>query len=603
MAHRRPLDVRQILAWADAHFARTGQYPDVTCGPVVDAPWEKWLNIDGNLRRGNRGLPGGWSLAQLLDELRGKRNRQNLPRHTIDQILAWANAHYERTATWPGYESGAIEGAPDETWQAVDMALRAGVRGLSGGSSLARLLRSERGVRRVRHRRERPETERLPIAKADDTTAAAQSNDDDELLLIELLRAGRNIQALPPFTVEGILTWADDFFASHGKWPGPKDGLIAGTLGETWRAVDMALNRGLRGLTGDSSLAYLLAEHRGVRNKLDLPPISVEQVLTWADAFHARTGDWPTILSGPVDGGKGDTWLAIDKALRAGRRGLPAGWSLARLIDAHRGTHRAQNPAPLSVTKILEWADAWYLRYGKWPKDASGSIPESPGDTWNAVSMALRHGLRDLPGGMSLAQFLADRRGKRNRAALPPLTEDQILAWADAYHERHGKWPTQTSGRIIEAPGETWNGVDRSLVDGRRGLSGGSSLPRLLAQRRGKRYGPALLPLTEEQILAWADAHYARHGRWPSLESGRVSDAPGETWNAIDQALKQGYRGRPGGSSLAQLLDRCRRNVPATVGCATADAVSTPNGDRPEATPIFLTPPSTNGRAARIRPK
>jgi hypothetical protein len=66
-------------------------------------------------------------------------------------------------------------------------------------------------------------------------------------------------------------------------------------------------------------------------------------------------------------------------------------------------------------------------------------------------------------------------------------------------------------------------------------------------------------PLTEKQILAWADAHFARTGRWPSTYSGPVTDAPGETWGKINSALYDGFRGLPGGDSLAKLLYRHQR--------------------------------------------
>jgi len=60
--------------------------------------------------------------------------------------------------------------------------------------------------------------------------------------------------------------------------------------------------------------------------------------------------------------------------------------------------------------------------------------------------------------------------------------------------------------------------------------------------------------LTVEQILAWADAHHKRTRKWPSVNSGAVDDAPGETWVAINQALYKGGRGLPKGSSLSKLL-------------------------------------------------
>jgi hypothetical protein len=65
-------------------------------------------------------------------------------------------------------------------------------------------------------------------------------------------------------------------------------------------------------------------------------------------------------------------------------------------------------------------------------------------------------------------------------------------------------------------------------------------------------------PLTVEQILAWAEAHHARAGAWPTCKSGPVPEAPGETWANIDNALRHGHRGLPGGDSLARLLNRHR---------------------------------------------
>jgi hypothetical protein len=62
--------------------------------------------------------------------------------------------------------------------------------------------------------------------------------------------------------------------------------------------------------------------------------------------------------------------------------------------------------------------------------------------------------------------------------------------------------------------------------------------------------------LTVGQILAWADAHRRRTGRWPTAASGPVTDAPGETWRALNNALYFGRRGLRGGDSLPRLLVR-----------------------------------------------
>src|SRR5262249_38345914 len=64
--------------------------------------------------------------------------------------------------------------------------------------------------------------------------------------------------------------------------------------------------------------------------------------------------------------------------------------------------------------------------------------------------------------------------------------------------------------------------------------------------------------LTEATILQWAEAHHRRTGAWPSPYGGTIQDAPGETWTAINAALKMGHRGRRRGSSLDRLLSKHR---------------------------------------------
>ena len=171
-----------------------------------------------------------------------------------------------------------------------------------------------------------------------------------------------------------------------------------------------------------------------------------------------------------------------------------------------------------------------------------------------AVSHALRRGSRGLPGGSSLAQLLAEHRGKRNIQDLPPLSVNQILLWADTHHQRTGRWPKEHSGSIVDAPGDSWGGVENGLRQGSRGLPGGSSLARLLAERRGVRNVNAPPKLSEQMILDWADEHHQRTGSWPSPKAGTIPGSRKENWSAIDAALKCGVRGFPGGSSLALLL-------------------------------------------------
>jgi hypothetical protein len=131
----------------------------------------------------------------------------------------------------------------------------------------------------------------------------------------------------------------------------------------------------------------------------------------------------------------------------------------------------------------------------------------------------------------------------RNLACLPRFTERQILAWADAYHQRTRKWPNEKSGSIPEAPGETWLAVAHALHRGSRGLPGGTTLARFLTKHRNVRNHLTLCRFTIKQVLAWADAYHRRHRRWPKITSGTITEAPTESWRRVNTALMQGNRG------------------------------------------------------------
>jgi hypothetical protein len=504
------LSVQQILKWADAFNERTGEWPKELSGPIPEAPGESWGIVNKALAKGLRGLPKGSSLVQLLAEHRGVRNVANLPPLRVPQILSWAEGYHRRTGEWPSLQSGPIKESPAETWCAVNMALRVGVRGLSGGSSLALLLAEHCGV--------------------------------------------RNRTSLQVLDHNLILSWADDHRGRTGKWPITDSGSVFAAPGETWIAIDSALRAGSRGLGGGSSLARLLAKERDVRNRQDLSPLNIQLILSWADDHHKRTGKWPTKNCGAVLGEPGEKWNGINSALVRGSRELPGRSSLAKLLAKQRGVKYQPEAPSLRVRKILLWADTHFRHTGRWPTHTSGRISDAPSETWGCVQTALQRGLRGLPPGSSLARLLAKHRRKRNIRALPKLSEDLILGWVDDYHKRTGKWPTSESGAVINAVGETWSGLNAALAKGSRGLPGDSSLAKLLAKYGRKRNRKGLPHLNPKLILIWADAYYKRMGSWPTRNSGSITSAPAETWGAVDAALNQGARGLPGGSSLPRFL-------------------------------------------------
>ncbi len=140
-----------------------------------------------------------------------------------------------------------------------------------------------------------------------------------------------------------------------------------------------------------------------------------------------------------------------------------------------------------------------------------------------------------------------------------------ILAWADAYFERAGKWPKKSSGPVENAPRERWDLIDNALCQGNRGLPGGESLAKLLTRKRGVRHRLQPPPLTKEQIWQWAVAHFQRTGKWPMCRSGAIPEAAGETWNGVEGAFREGRRGLPK-LTLAKFLAQ-RRQQAASEPC------------------------------------
>jgi hypothetical protein len=61
-------------------------------------------------------------------------------------------------------------------------------------------------------------------------------------------------------------------------------------------------------------------------------PLTVAQILGWADRHFRRAGRWPTPASGPVRDAPGENWAALASALWAGNRGLRGGQTLRRFL-------------------------------------------------------------------------------------------------------------------------------------------------------------------------------------------------------------------------------------------------------------------------------
>jgi hypothetical protein len=147
----------------------------------------------------------------------------------------------------------------------------------------------------------------------------------------------------PRLTHAQILAWSDAYYQRTGRWPTQRAGVVPGSGGLTWVAITQAMREGLRGLPGGDTLAALLSRERGAQprsGRYHRRRLRTADILCWAEAHRRRTGRWPHAATGPVLDVPGETWGALNQALLWGRRGLPGGSSLARLLDGQRRKRR-----------------------------------------------------------------------------------------------------------------------------------------------------------------------------------------------------------------------------------------------------------------------
>ncbi len=304
-------------------------------------------------------------------------------------------------------------------------------------------------------------------------------------------------------TEERILAWAEAHYGAHGVWPevsaGSRFDPEEEAPGESWTAIDQALARGLRGLPGDSSLAELLAEHRGVHSPPDvrrlalaeklwaleqeqfpvtglrrqrgkaarLPRLTFAEILAWADAHHAVTGAWPRNDSGPV-------------RLTPLRRDLTRP-SASHCTRASRGLPKSTLPRSAGRTPRRQAAPDRRANPGLGRRLSRGSRPLAP-----FISQARRGGARrdlerDRPPpvtkGVSRPARGNDTRPPPDRASRPgdqPSTpgadrgtDSDLGRRAPCSHrslaERHDRRRRAGAGRdLAEDPSVTAPGVSRS---------------------------------------------------------------------------------------------------------------------------------------------
>jgi hypothetical protein len=215
----------------------------------------------------------------------------------------------------------------------------------------------------------------------------------------------------------------------------------------------------------------------------------------------------------------------------------------------------------LTIGQVLAWADAHHARTGRWPGTCSGNVHGVPHETWARIDNALVRGYRGFPGGFTLLELLFEARGAQYRYARKNTKLKKILAWACAHFEIHGTWPHERSGGIPNSNGETWGSIYNSLRLGKYARRRRRAIERLVAKRRVPNALNKPADLSIAQILRWADTYFTVRGRWPTAKSRGLRMGPTVSWRIIDEALRLGMRGLPGGKSLEGVLEENGRGI------------------------------------------
>lgn len=357
-----PLEPDQVIQWAIEWEKATGRWPRQTDGKIPGT-LEYWTSIHGALREGWRGLPGGQSLAQFLEETLDIINRGSIPSFGPKDIIQWAKEWNKRTQKWPSFNSGPIPGTR-VTWKLVDVRLRVGTKGFLGGSGLSEFLQENCGARRGAR--------------------------GDEL------------------SVEGIKSHIVSWNKRTGEWPRINSGPVPGTK-DTWMKFHSALSEGLRGLPRGGSLGVLVIQvsgERHPRNTKNAPMLTIEKIAEWATSWNLRTDGWPKADSGKIPDSGGESWDGVNWALRKGRRGLPGGSSLKEFLRGRFGA-TIKRRSSLSRTSSISSSDEhvqevkrkmrdWHGRTGSWPSRKSTTI-KGNNTNWHLVTKSLLRRKTSLP--------------------------------------------------------------------------------------------------------------------------------------------------------------------------------------------------------------
>lgn len=303
------------------------------------------------------------------------------------------------------------------------------------------------------------------------------------------------------------------YVKKYGRVPARTSGSKCLPRGWTWIAVICRIRSGRY----KNMASFLCA--KGVIARM--VRFSFTMVERCARAYKAKHGRHPAEKCGGECLPNGWTWRMVGDRLRAATYGSLLGFLRTKSIAA-------AEREPLSLATAERCARTYRSKYGRCPTTTSGGKCLPNGWTWKKVGrMAARKKYEGL------ADFL--RAKKIAKTAFSLAMAERC---ARAYKAKHGKCPTEKSGRECLPDGWTWGAVSQRL----------KSLSKFLHARG---IAKARSAFTLAMAKRCARAYKRKHGNRPSQAAGPECLPEGWTWSAVDARLrKTQYR------TIAGFLDK-----------------------------------------------
>ena len=252
------------------------------------------------------------------------------------------------------------------------------------------------------------------------------------------------------------------------------------------------------------------------------------------------TGKWPRPNSGRIPGTGGVTWGAVGVALAKGRSGLPAGFTLAQLRAVKRRRAPSAGPAPIHRAKGLALGRCLPRTHrGRWPRRTSGTVAAP-------LKLASRSTTLSVSGS---EDFLADHRcGDSWHGTAASAMKGTCRRWTSA-RSCDGRTPIAGAAADGRATARVRLPTHKARLvgDQPRPPLGASGAPGWIVA--GPPAGGAARSANIGSLPASASARSCA-GRTlitPGRANGPFADrarfgSAGETWVAVENALRQGSR-------------------------------------------------------------